>query len=401
MTIGYPVASILLGALGAGLVAWLAAFLVARAGFPLPPSRGRIGCLDGLRGLLALAVLVHHGIVWLQVERLGGAWAPPALNLFNQLGAGAVGLFFMTTGLLFYPRVRAGVRACSWPALLTGRFFRIVPLVAVSVGLVTALIAVRTGRGLDAGYPAAAFRWISAWDEPPLLGYPDSGRLNAYVLWSLRYEWIFYLLVLPACALARDLTRGRLPAWTIPAALLVGALCVGASQVRTRPMPQILPLFALGMLTWEVQARERVARWLRTPAAAVLAVAALAAGMVAAPSPYGPALPLFAGFFACVACGNTLGGLLRTRAALVLGECSFGIYLLHGLVLSVLFTDLRGVTAAIPTDVLPLVLLPAAALVVALVTPLTYLAVERPAIRLGARLVRRRSAARGPAPATA
>jgi peptidoglycan/LPS O-acetylase OafA/YrhL len=83
-----------------------------------------------------------------------------------------------------------------------------------------------------------------------------------------------------------------------------------------------------------------------------------------------------------------MGGLLRTRAALVLGECSYGIYLLHGVVLNLLFVDGRQVLGWLSTESLPF-LLPLVALVVVPVTALTFLVFERPAINAGRALVRR------------
>src|SRR6476661_365493 len=103
----YPIAAIIAAAVLAYLSATILSGRVATAGFPLPPDERRIGCIDGLRGYLALSVLVYHAIVWMQLTRLGGSWSPPQLALFEQLGAGSVALFFMVTGLLFYPRVKA------------------------------------------------------------------------------------------------------------------------------------------------------------------------------------------------------------------------------------------------------------------------------------------------------
>ncbi len=383
----YPVATIVLSVMSAYGLATLVSSLIARAGFPLPPSDRRIGCIDGLRGYLALSVLAHHFIIWTQVTRLGTPWQPPSRFLFNQIGAGGVALFFMTTGFVFYPRVLDGFRSGSWPAIYTTRLFRIVPLVVVSVALISIVIAARTGRGPDGDFLIAAAQWITTWSEPPLLGYADSGRLNAYVLWSLWYEWMFYLFVLPACALAMDVMRGRFPSWKLPLGLLAVALLAQVLHLRIA-LVKVLPLFAIGMLAYECQRREAIARVLRAPAMAIAAAAALGLGMIAAPTPYGFAMVPFGFFFTCVACGNSMGGLLRTRGALVLGECSYGIYLLHGIVLSLLFVDANTVIAPIGTAQLPLVL-PLVAGTVALVTPVTYLAVERPAIRIGRHLARR------------
>lgn len=383
----YPLMSIFLGAVLAFGGAAVIGDLAVRAGFPIPDGRRRLGCIDGLRGFLALSVLVHHFVVWLQVSRLGGTWSPPSVDVLNNLGAGGVALFFMTTGFVFYPRVMAGFRATSWISVAITRVFRIVPLVAVSILLVAAVVALRTGGRPGVGDLRAVVDWISARAQPPLLGYADSGRLDAYVLWSLWYEWIFYVAVLPACAAAADLARGRLPGWTVPASLLI--LATAARGLHgVWDLPRYLPLFALGMLAYEAQRVASLARWLRHPAAGALAAAALVLGLTTAPTPYGlPQMALLGLFFLAVAGGNGFGGLLRFRGALALGECSFGIYLLHGIALSLLFVDGAGLLQSLGTEQLPALLPPAAVLVVG-VTLFTYVCVERPMIAVGSRIAR-------------
>ena len=397
----YPFLFIFAGILLTFLSATLVGRFIANTGFPLPPSERRIGCVDGLRGYLALAVMAHHFVIWMQVRRLGGSWAAPSFDFFNQLGPGGVALFFMTTGLVFYPRVLGGWRACSWSAIYISRLFRLIPLVAVSVALITLVIMSRTGSGLDSGYPWAVVQWLSAWGEPPLLGYSDSGRLNAYVLWSLKYEWVFYLAVLPACALAMDRVRkADWPSWVVPVGLLSGAVLLkggvhlgvgpdlpGISHGADHGLPAYVPCFAIGMLAYECQTNNKVVSLLKKRGAAIAAVASLAFAMSAFPVPYAEALPMYGFFFICVACGNDFGGIFHSRGALVLGECSYGIYLMHGIALSLLYVDLPALVTQLPVERLPL-LIPVVALVVVPFTALTYLLIERPAIRLGKRVAR-------------
>ncbi|MCW2318229.1 peptidoglycan/LPS O-acetylase OafA/YrhL [Rhodoblastus acidophilus] len=384
-----PVLAILAAVFAAFVLATLVAGGLVRAGFPLPPAERRIGCVDGLRGYLALCVMAHHFIIWLRIAKLHGGWEAPDVKLFNQFGAGGVGLFFMTTGLVFYPRIRAGFRACDWRAVYLSRLFRLTPAVMLAVALVMALIMARTGLHPTPRDILPALSWIAAWAEPPLLGYPDSGRLNAYVLWSLHQEWIFYLAILPACAAVADLLRrfGQ-PLWLIPLALLGVALLARALAPSATP-PVYLPSFAMGMLAYECRAHPRLSSWLRGPRATLAATLSLLAGMTLFAQPYGAALPLFGFFFACVACGNDFGGVLRTRGALALGECSYSIYLLHGLALALLYVDLDAAVGPLSAAQMTL-LLPPAALVVTLVAAASFLLVERPAIRLGAILARRK-----------
>ncbi|HYZ21419.1 MAG TPA: acyltransferase, partial [Rhodopila sp.] len=385
MASSYPMASIAMGALAAFIMATCVGTVLARVGFPVTPAERRLGCVDGLRGYLALSVLVHHFVVWLQVTRLGGTWSPPAVNILNNIGAGSVALFFMITGFVFYPRVLNGFVRNAWPAICVGRIFRIVPLIIVSVCIIIGIIAWRGRASVDGSLPSALLQWITSWGEPPLLGYPDTGRLNAYVLWSLWYEWLFYLLILPACALVMDLIRGRLPSWLLPLALWAAAPAAERFHLLGE-LHRFMPLFAIGMLAYECRKRSRIRQLLASRWMGIVAILALLIGLNSAPTPYGLVPMLLCGvFFVAVTCGNDLYGLLCAPGALVLGDCSYGIYLLHGVVLSLLLVDAAPVTGLLTTRQLP-ALLPIAAFAVVCTTAVTFLLIERPAIWAGRRL---------------
>ncbi|WP_027486472.1 acyltransferase family protein [Allorhizobium undicola] len=386
---------VLIGTLaGAGIAvvaALLLAMVLARTGLVLPQDRRGSGCLDGLRGFLALSVVVHHFWMWVAVTRFGADWEPPGINFVNQLGAGAVGLFFMITGFLFYAYVLQGFSATSWHRVYVGRFFRIVPLVGFSVLVILMIICVRNGTLPDASVLPALVKWISTWAMPPLLGEADAGRINAYVLWSLKFEWQFYIFLLPACAVAMDVLRRRKGlssdnalrhSWIIPAGLLGLVILLNLLQIRSKFLIYV-PLFAAGMLANEASRIERLASALRTSRASVAAGGALISAMLVSPTPYGWSMPLFGFFFLCVVCGNSMGGLLRLRAACALGECSFGLYLMHGIVLSLFFTDAgKGLDPLILPFFLPLLVVISIA-----VSVVGHVLIEKPGIRLGRRLL--------------
>lgn len=371
-------------ALGGGvacLVALGVANILADRGFPLPTGK-RIGCVDGLRGFLALGVVVHHFALWIITTRFHEEWKTVPINFLNELGAASVALFFMTTGFVFYPRILKGFNECSWHTIYIHRVFRIIPIIAFSVGIITLIIYARKGVGDLSHYPRNALMWLIARGEPPLLGEPESWKLNAGVLWSLRFEWIFYLLILPACAFVMDvLRRNKMPTYIVPVLFMSGAFAAQLAHFHS-PTFRYLPLFCIGMLAFEAQGNENLSRFLRSRLAAAMASFSLIFGMIFFNTPYEIALPFFAFFFVCVACGNNFGGILESRAALVLGECSYGIYLMHGIVLSVIFTEFSGYLDMIPVLVLP-VLLPFVFCVVVLITSFTYLWVEKPFIGFG------------------
>ena len=106
------------------IAAYLAAFVVFSIA-ALPLSRivrhhpayleitGHAGAhyrqLDGLRGILALSVVLHHCLV---IRRLaqGAGWEIPVRPLFAQLGPFAVTMFFFITGFLFWTKLMRAER---------------------------------------------------------------------------------------------------------------------------------------------------------------------------------------------------------------------------------------------------------------------------------------------------
>ena len=81
-------------------VALLVAALLARATGAVPVAH-RYRSLDGLRGYLALFVVIHHAAIWHGFARTD-VWHGPPSHLYNQLGQGSVATFFMITGFLFF-----------------------------------------------------------------------------------------------------------------------------------------------------------------------------------------------------------------------------------------------------------------------------------------------------------
>ena len=377
----YPTLALSLCAVAGLGVATLVGWGLARLGFTPPSPERRIGAIDGLRGYLALLVLAHHFFIWFQIDRLGGRWSAPPFAPFAQFGSGGVCLFFMATGLLFYPQVLKGIERCDWRALYTSRVFRLLPANAVAIGAIFGVISLRTGRTPAISDLPPALLWLIAKSEPPLMGYPDSGRLNAYALWSLHHEWLFYIFTLPACAWASTFLRRRgRPVWLVPLGLLAATYPLYAlAHVEA---VKFYPSFAIGMLAYECQSRPRLAQAMRARVVFSAAIAALIGQSLWSDTPYGASLPIFAAFFTCVACGADLGGLFRTAGARVLGECSYSIYLLHGIVLDVIFVDLRDRLAGLATPQLGLVFVIAAP-VVTLAAAAVYLGVERPFIAWG------------------
>ena len=152
-------------------------------------------------------------------------------------------------------------------------------------------------------------------------------------------------------------------------------------MIVNKPNPFFPTAFVQGAIAAFVSRQLRVATVLRAPGFGLIALAAAWVVMFgSAPNLLVTALVL-AGF-CIVACGNTVFGLLSNRAAVVLGDISYGVYLLHGLLLSVTFMFLVGPQRAAATS--PAVhwaVVTAIGVVVVIAAALTYRFVEAPAMK--------------------
>jgi peptidoglycan/LPS O-acetylase OafA/YrhL len=373
-------------------VAVLVAALLARAAGPPAPG-DRLVSLDGLRGYLALGVFLHHAMWWRGYVRTG-VWNLPdgAHPVYAHLGQGAVTLFFMLTGFLFGAKLADGRRRpVDWTRLYVGRVLRIYPLYAVALAATLVAVAARSGFARRA--PAAALaRGVLAWarfGHPDLNGVAGAWMPGAGVQWSLAYEWMFYS-ALPLAALLYGVVAPARWLAASAVAVAVWARWIAADSFFAGVNPLHLAAFAAGALAMHATRRPAVRRALGGRAGAALALAALAAVAVFCPVGYrAGTLALLAVPFTVVAAGNTLFGVLRWPASRLLGETSYGIYLLHGFVLYALVHGVLGERAAAALAgpaywALVVALVPAVVLVAFAASRL----VERPAVRATPRAAR-------------
>jgi len=353
--------------------------LAARLGFPVPDAAKRIGMVDGLRGYLASLVFIHHFHIVLRMICFGEPWQSPPVRFYNQIGMAGVAFFFMITGLVFYPRIVAGIQGTNWPKLYRRRAFRILPLSLFAVTMVCAIAFAGTGNRPDSAFWKAVPQWLVGFRPPDLLGYPDTFTINGWVMWSLWYEWLFYIGLLPFCAVVSTMLRDRRKVWLIPCALIVAGF-VGR-QLSGNAWFTYLPAFAVGMLAFELSALARVKGLLERPLTAAICLALLVLVLVFGNRPYGAWLAVYGFIFVTVVVGNRYFGLLSNRGAIVLGEISFSIYMLHAIVLHLLDAPLRAWAMADPVRLV--MAMPLVGIVVVCVSCASYFLIERPGIRLG------------------
>jgi peptidoglycan/LPS O-acetylase OafA/YrhL len=331
-------------------------------------AAGRFETLDGLRGFLALGVLGGHAVN-MHALHTSGVWNAGEASFYSQAANAGVALFFAITGFLFWLRVlREGPRFDA-RAFFASRLRRLVPMYAVSVAMALAVVLVASGFALHEP-PVALLKELRPWLSFGFMttgetnGVRDAHAINA-VYWTLAYEWMFYL-ALPLLAL---LARGR---WSL--LLPAAALFFGTQS-------PIVFNFLSGALAAVLVQRRTLGSRLGAAWLAPLPLAALAAYFLAPGLPPAARVALLFAVFVFVVHGYSFFGLLRSRAAKVLGAASYSIYLTHCIVLFVVVRSAHHVVpigALEPLQYWLLVSLAAAATV--LLSAYTFRHVEYPFI---------------------
>jgi peptidoglycan/LPS O-acetylase OafA/YrhL len=313
--------------------------LFAAADRPWHPETERTATIDGLRGFLATGVFFHHAIIYHRYLQ-DGAWVVPPSNFYTQLGQSGVTLFFMITGYLFWGKVIASKRPLNWISLYIGRIFRIGPLYFVSTGLMLLIVFWDAGFALRETWPVVlhqiapltALGWFTPGDQ--INGYQQPWVLIAGVTWTLRFEWKFYLFILPLSAVIKHLLSAPL---VLP---LVGLLFYLISVYRHPDTANFgYAAFFVGMTCAALRARSWIG--IQSKAADALASTILLVLMFflfQLPTAYAlHPFMILAAIFACISAGGSIFGLLRARFPRRLGEISYGIYILQGLALFAVF----------------------------------------------------------------
>ena len=339
----------------------------------------RFGAIDGIRGYLALSVFFHHYVItyyW----KLNQVWQRPPENFFQNLGKVGVAIFFMITGFLFFSRIINKDQTVNWFSLYKSRIFRIYPLYLFSLCAISFFVF--SASSFEVSVSAKhLFKEYVKWMffiGGTINDVSDTKTIIAGVDWTLKYEWLFYLMLPIIFCLNRFVGE-------------LGLIFLGLVAVYTYIYPirvgyfssEYLIYFAIGAAAYPLSAY--INAYLNYDH---LLVSTLSLFLVSTLLIYPHTLDSFhvimmAALFILVASGNSIFGILSARASVLLGEISYSIYLLHGIVLYFIFTYWS------PTEISNLTLseyalfLPIVSFVVVVISAITFLLIERPAIKAG------------------
>jgi peptidoglycan/LPS O-acetylase OafA/YrhL len=290
----------------------------------------------------------------------------------------------MLTGCLFWGKARAMKGKMNIWKLWRGRLYRIAPLYFFSLLFVLFLAVIQTGS-----------HWLALENWKPLLrlfglgaliwhniGQVNLASYNDGVVWTLRYEWGFYL-ILPFVAW---LATGR-KIFGFAMVVYVSSfifLWFNTDLQWADFNFQFSLFFILGMLCPVLLEDQQLRSQLRHPVAAggalllAMLLFSLCRGHMETRLPSISLAGVLFPLFLVAAAGNSFFGFLTHPAIRCLGAISFSLYLLHGIMFQLVFHIIRtaGLTNLSRVDYWLIVIVTAIA--TTLLCAVTYCWIEFP-----------------------
>jgi peptidoglycan/LPS O-acetylase OafA/YrhL len=352
----------------------------------LPGAQIRHSNIDGLRGFLAFGVVFHHGAVYHQYL-LDGHWGAPPSRFYAALGPVSVALFFMITAYLFWGRLIDKKGCPNWTNLYIGRIFRLFPLYLFAIGVMALLVFFRTGFSLNVP-PRELAAQILGWSLGGIVGgqdinnYPHTSLLIAGVTWTLWFEWRFYAALLPLSLAA----RGRTHLWFASAGALVSLsyLLLQRQPTNASAWVSFVALFFAGMLCASLERQKLMIKLPNWCGSVLILLALLVCVTLPVDVAFSVWLVLSLGLaFYFIVSGADLFGLLSHRSALVIGDMSYSVYLLHGLIYAIVFASKPIALFSLASPLQHWTTILACAIVVLFVSSVTHARIERVGIAYG------------------
>ena len=291
-------------------------------------------CIDGLRGYLAFFVFLHHCYFYYYSHK-NNLEHPYASNAMNQIGDTSVILFFMITGFLFTSKLLNEKEIkTDWIHFYTARILRIFPVFIILVSAQLMVIFYLSDFTFFQK-PLLIIKEIILWlsfsiiDYLPINAFQDSQLMIGKVLWTIPYEIFFYLCIpLLSLFISKHKSSFILITFNLFISIFI-AYKINANWYY------ILP-FLIGIIVAFLLKNEFIAMRLnKTFYSFILLMSYFTATIFIQSSFF--TLILLSVSFICVAGGNSLFGILNSKISQLFGQISYSMYLLHGLILYILF----------------------------------------------------------------
>ncbi|MES5664154.1 acyltransferase family protein [Acinetobacter baumannii] len=302
--------------------------------------------INGIRGLLASLVMFSHlfkdltlyqDIKWKYdkdyFEMVG--WGNQALNT-GKIG---VAIFFMISGYLFYRLILQQEKKLSLKKFFYNRFTRIYPLYFFAILFCTLYLLLTAEYNLDFQLLKKILSWFL------FLGPYDGLRIVEMthgVEWTLKLEILLYISIPILFYIFSKTQSLYLRHFFIISSIItifsIGFILRIYGKVYIDPRAALC--FYIGYIALEIkksrnQEIKSLYSFFNGKFAALLSILLfISAFFISSHNFFYFYLIFSCGFlFISLACDNNLFGLLNARPLQILGEISYSIYLLHGIVL--------------------------------------------------------------------
>lgn len=308
---------------------------IIKLNYKIVPVVGRYESIDGMRGFLALGVFIHHSSIWHQYVQFG-YWAAPNSNLYNQFGQTSVSLFFMITSFLFISKLlNTNEKGFNWQSFFISRIFRLVPMYFFSIWLIVISVMFISNWQVNVGlseFLKSIFNWcFFTINESPYINNSEyTPFINAGVVWSLPYEWLFYFS-LPIISLVILKIKPKI-GYLILSILFI----VYFYKIHSVVDYYVYPFLGGAVAPVIMKFTSFYKKINDTYASIIILICLFLIGQFNTANNMYCTL-LITVVFTLIALGNSIFGLLKNSTLKFLGEISYSTYLLHGIILFTLF----------------------------------------------------------------
>lgn len=299
--------------------------------------------INGVRGLLASLVMFSHlfkdltlyqGIKWKYdknyYELIG--WGNQALNT-GKIG---VAIFFMISGYLFYRLLLKQENKLNIKKFFYNRFTRIYPLYFFAISFCILYLLTTTQYNLDFQILEKLLSWFL------FLGPYDGLRIvdmTHGVEWTLKLEILLYISIPILFYIFSKIQNLYLRHFFIISSIvtifIIGYILRVYGKVYIDPRAALC--FYIGYIALEIKKQKNkvLYSFFNGKFAALLSILLFISAFFISSHNFLYFYLIFScGFlFISLACDNNLFGLLSAQPLQVMGEISYSIYLLHGIVL--------------------------------------------------------------------
>jgi len=303
-------------------------------------DNNRNSTIDGFRGLLALGVFIHHSVIWYQYLQTG-KWEIPRTNLYIHLGESCVSFFFMITSYLFVSKlIHAQNKIFDWWQFYKSRLYRLVPMYGITLFFLFLIVFYLSDWKLQVSVKElmiSIFHW-STFTYTRMVNINNNEMtliMGGGVIWSLAWEWLFYFsLPLISIIILRKLP----PKIFLFLSIVAVSTYFVAHGVKFTHLYSFLGGSIVPVMTYYGLKIKNPTHFLWN---GFVLIVFLGLMQFHSSEQFIPKTLLIL-IFTLIASGNSFFGLLKLKSLKLLGDMSYSLYLIHGLVLFVIIRFVFG-----------------------------------------------------------